>query len=91
MILFATNDNEKGDAARAAMREAAPKFKGKLLLAEADFMTAPALSFAEDLSVTLEMEPVVRLVKVGQRELKKYKPKDDNMELTPKSLYRFYN
>lgn len=37
MILFAAKDSEEGDKARAAMLEAAPKFKGKIFLAEADF------------------------------------------------------
>jgi len=36
MILFAANTLE-GDVARAAMKAAAPKFKGKIMLAESNF------------------------------------------------------
>lgn len=35
--------------------------------------------------------PCVRLVRPGARELIKYKPKNDKMELNTKNLYQFYN
>lgn len=54
MILFAARDSEEGDAARAAMKAAAPKFKGKIMLAEADFEDDEVERIAEMLSVTVE-------------------------------------
>jgi len=53
MILFAT-DTEEGDAARAAMKAAAPKFKGKIMLAETDFEGDDVERITEMLSVTVE-------------------------------------
>jgi hypothetical protein len=54
MILFAASDSE-GDAARAAMKAAAPKFKGKILLAEADLEEGEEVErISEMLSVTVE-------------------------------------
>lgn len=36
MILFAQYEDEGGDAARKALLDAAPKFKGKVMLTETD-------------------------------------------------------
>jgi len=53
MILFAGN-NLEGDAARAAMKDAAPKFKGKIMLAETDFDGEEVERITEMLSVSVE-------------------------------------
>jgi len=64
MIIFAS-DSEEGIAARAAMKTAAPKFKGKIMLAESDLEGEDAEKLVEMLSVSVEQMPCVRLVRVG--------------------------
>jgi len=54
MILFASSDSVEGEAARAAMKAAAPKFKGKIMLAETDFEGDDVERISEMLSVTVE-------------------------------------
>jgi hypothetical protein len=54
MILFAAGDSEEGDKARAAMLAAAPKFKGKIFLAESDFEGDEVERITEMLSVSVE-------------------------------------
>jgi len=53
MILFAANTLE-GDVARAAMKAAAPKFKGKIMLAETDLEGEVGEKITEMLSVSVE-------------------------------------
>ena len=87
MFLFKADD-EEGDKAFKALKEASKKLKGKILMAYTP-IDADNSRLADFFGVTADMLPTIRIVEPAN-EYKKYKM-DKDIELTSQSIKTFYN